>query len=208
MMNPETNKSKGYAFIEFTNYKEFQSALSNPEPIIFGKQKLVFNSAKNRYDSKLDNEEISNINNNIQIYDKINNKDIFIYNPIAIRNKDNLKIQISGNSNGSSNNSSTNSSLNSVLQGDKNKIKQKEIDKEKEKEKEKEKLELFNNIKDSPINMQVKYALENMANSYGNNNPYFMTSKLCNFYCGPFFDKNIFNKNKGIFFNSSSISNV
>ena len=91
MINPETNKSKGYAFIEFTNYKEFQSALNNPEPIIFGKQKLVFNSAKNRYDSKIDNEEMSNINNNIQIYDKNNNNDFFIYNPISIRNKENLK---------------------------------------------------------------------------------------------------------------------
>ena len=197
MINPETNKSKGYAFIEFTNYKEFQSALNNPEPIIFGKQKLVFNSAKNRYDSKIDNEEMSNINNNIQIYDKNNNNDFFIYNPISIRNKENLKIQISGNSNGSSNNSSTNSSLNSVLHADKNKIKQKEI----EKEKEKENIQIFNNMKDNPINIQVKYALENMANSYGNNNnPYFMMSKLCNFYCGPFLDKNNFGNNKGIFF--------
>ena len=197
MINPETNKSKGYAFIEFTNYKEFQSALNNPEPIIFGKQKLVFNSAKNRYDSKLDNEEMPNINNNIQIYDKNNNNDFFIYNPISIRNKENLKIQISGNSNGSSNNSSTNSSLNSVLHADKNKIKQKEI----EKEKEKENIQIFNNMKDNPINIQVKYALENMANSYGNNNnPYFMMSKLCNFYCGPFLDKNNFGNNKGIFF--------
>ena len=197
MINPETNKSKGYAFIEFTNYKEFQSALNNPEPIIFGKQKLVFNSAKNRYDSKIDNEEMSNINNNIQIYDKNNNNDFFIYNPISIRNKENLKIQISGNSNGSSNNSSTNSSLNSVLHADKNKIKQKEI----EKEKEKENIQIFNNMKDNPINIQVKYALENMANSYGNNNnPYFMMSKLCNFYCSPFLDKNNFGNNKGIFF--------
>ena len=197
MINPETNKSKGYAFIEFTNYKEFQSALNNPEPIIFGKQKLVFNSAKNRYDSKIDNEEMSNINNNIQIYDKTNNNDFFIYNPISIRNKENLKIHISGNSNGSSNNSSTNSSLNSVLHADKNKIKQKEI----EKEKEKENIQIFNNMKDNPINIQVKYALENMANSYGNNNnPYFMMSKLCNFYCGPFLDKNNFGNNKGIFF--------
>ena len=190
MINPETNKSKGYAFIEFTNYKEFQSALNNPEPIIFGKQKLVFNSAKNRYDSKLDNKEMSNINNNIQIYDKNNKKDFLIYNPISIRNKENLKIQISGNSNGSSNNSSTNSSLNSAFQGDKNKnkIKQKEI----EQDKEKENVQIFNNIKDNPINLQVKYALENMANFYGKNNPYFNMSKLYNFYCGPFLDRNNF----------------
>ena len=50
-----------YGFIEFTNYKEFQTALSQKDPIIFGKQKLVFNSAKNKYD---DDEINNNINMN------------------------------------------------------------------------------------------------------------------------------------------------
>ena len=55
--NQQTGRSKGYAFIEFTNYKEFQTALSPKEPIIFGKQKLVFNSAKNKYDSDEDSKD-------------------------------------------------------------------------------------------------------------------------------------------------------
>ena len=37
MINQQTGRSKGYAFIEFTNYKEFQNALNPKKPIIFGK---------------------------------------------------------------------------------------------------------------------------------------------------------------------------
>ena len=47
-MNQETGRSKGYAFFEFTNYKEFSDAL-NLKGIIFGKQQLVLNSAKNKF---------------------------------------------------------------------------------------------------------------------------------------------------------------
>ena len=47
-MNQETGRSKGYAFFEFTNYKEFSNAL-NLKGIIFGKQQLVLNSAKNKF---------------------------------------------------------------------------------------------------------------------------------------------------------------
>ena len=49
-MNQQTGRSKGYAFFEFSNYKEFCEALNIKEPLIFGKQKLVLNSAKNRFD--------------------------------------------------------------------------------------------------------------------------------------------------------------
>lgn len=49
-MDQETGRSKGYAFFEFSNYKEFNKALNIKEPLIFGKQKLVLNSAKNRFD--------------------------------------------------------------------------------------------------------------------------------------------------------------
>jgi len=74
IINQETGRSKGFAFIEFTNYKEFQDALNPKNDIIFGKQKLVFNSAKNKYDN---NEEIKNnllinkINNNEEIISSI-----------------------------------------------------------------------------------------------------------------------------------------
>ena len=60
--NPQTKKSKGYAFIEFTNYKEFHDALNIKEPLIFGKQKLVLNSAKNRFD-------MEDINKNSKLFE-------------------------------------------------------------------------------------------------------------------------------------------
>lgn len=74
MINPETNKSRGYAFAELTNYNEFQSALNNSEPIILGKQKIIFCLAKNRYDY---NQYMTNL--------FLNNKENFInYNNIKI----------------------------------------------------------------------------------------------------------------------------
>jgi RNA recognition motif-containing protein len=45
-----TGKSKGFGFVEFSNYKEFNKALNNKNPVFLGKQKLVFNSGKNKYD--------------------------------------------------------------------------------------------------------------------------------------------------------------
>ena len=68
MMNQETNKSKGYAFIEFANNKEFQTALNNTEPIVFGKQKLVFNLAKNKYESNQYTFEYKENSQNFNIY--------------------------------------------------------------------------------------------------------------------------------------------
>ena len=49
IVNHENGNSKGYAFFEFTNYKEFSDALKL-KGIIFGKQTLVLNSAKNKYE--------------------------------------------------------------------------------------------------------------------------------------------------------------
>jgi RNA recognition motif-containing protein len=120
MINQETNRSKGYAFIEFTNYKEFQKALNNPEPVILGKQKLVFNSAKNRYDfnsnsniqqNLMCNEDIK-IKNNLQGYDNNVNYNNYIMSR-NINDKEKLNIGIS---NGSTNASSFNSSYNSAFQ--------------------------------------------------------------------------------------------
>lgn len=198
MINPETNKSKGYAFIEFTNYKEFQTVLNYPEPIILGKQKLVFNSAKNRYDSnqnniseKKDNPNINN--NNIQINNAVNNNDFNHNNYLLTHNKDSINIRISGISDSSTNNSSTNSSYNSTSLG----IKQKENFSK-----------LDSKMENSPLNIQIKYALKNMANFYGNNNPFFCNSKICNYYCSPFLDKEIFNSNYEAVFNGSSMNQV
>ena len=50
IVDHETGRSKGYAFFEFSNYKEFNRALNLKDSLIFGKQKLVLNSAKNRFD--------------------------------------------------------------------------------------------------------------------------------------------------------------
>ena len=50
IVNQQTGRSKGYAFFEFSNYKEFYEALNIKERLIFGKQKLILNSAKNRFD--------------------------------------------------------------------------------------------------------------------------------------------------------------
>lgn len=57
------SKSKGYGFIEFANYKEFQKALNKKEPVYLGKQRLVFNSAKNRFDD-FEDEVYQNLNLN------------------------------------------------------------------------------------------------------------------------------------------------
>ena len=41
MKNNDTNKSKGYGFIEFKDYIEFKHALDNTEPLILRKKKLI-----------------------------------------------------------------------------------------------------------------------------------------------------------------------
>ena len=60
IVNQQTGRSKGYAFFEFSNYKEFYEALNIKEPLIFGKQKLVLNSAKNRFEFE-DNDKINEL---------------------------------------------------------------------------------------------------------------------------------------------------
>ena len=200
MINPETNRSKGYAFIEFTNYKEFQKALNNPEPVIFGKQKLVFNSAKNRYDfnanpniqqNLMGNEDIK-IKNNMQGYDNNNNNNF--NNFIMSRNiNDKEKLNI-GISNGSTNASSFNSSYNSAFQGEKCKLIKKESNPL-----------TIDDIIDSPLDEQIKYSLKNMTNLYTKTNPNFIKSKICNYYCFPFMNKDIFEYNKENFYNCSNL---
>ena len=60
-VNHENGNSKGYAFFEFTNYKEFSDALKL-KGIIFGKQTLVLNSAKNKYEHN-DEDKINELSN-------------------------------------------------------------------------------------------------------------------------------------------------
>ena len=77
IVNQQTGRSKGYAFFEFSNYKEFYEALNIKEPLIFGKQKLVLNSAKNRFDYDEDDKinELNNANKNKQFLDDRNSLD-------------------------------------------------------------------------------------------------------------------------------------
>lgn len=174
MINPETNKSKGYAFIELTNYNEFQSALNNSEPIILGKQKLIFCLAKNRYDYSqymtniiLNNKENFINYNNIKIYELNNNH----------RNEKN-NIKISRKSEGNIDNTSnyfTNNSL--FFEGTK------EINQNENKDNNILKIEKINNY---PIQEQIKYSLKKLASLYENKNHLFLQSKPCMYYCGPF----------------------
>ncbi len=176
-MNQETNKSKGYAFIEFTNYIEFQQALNNPDPIIFGQQKLVFNSAKNRYDYNenilINNKREKEENKTEDIYEIDFNKK-YNNNINYFGNNSFFNIRFSGISDGSPNNSFTNSSYISSFKEEKNKSKQIQ--------------NTQNNILDDNSNsthLQIKYALKNLVNCYSTN-PYFLKSKLCSYYCSPF----------------------
>ena len=183
-MNPETNKSKGYAFIEFINYKEFQQALNISEPVIFGQQKLVFNSAKKRYDNNdkilKNNKAYHEENKTEDFYDDNFNQNTFIKNySFLTHNNNNSNIRISGISGGNTINTSINSCNISPFQGEKNKLKKTE-----------------NNIlNDNSTHSQIKYALKNMANCYSSN-PYFLKSKICSYYCMPFFNKDFFDSKK------------
>ena len=192
MINPETNESKGYAFIEFANYKEFQTALNNTEPIIFGKQKLVFNLAKNKHDYNqynqniiLENKENLKVLNTINISNNINHYNTNKY----INEKEIINIKTSGTSDENNKNNPINSFSNSSLH--KTKIKENQDN------------NTFNidEINNYPIQEQIKYALKNMVNLYGKTNPYFLKSKICNYYCGPFLDRDIIVSNN---FNESN----
>lgn len=61
IVNQDTGRSKGYAFFEFTNYKEFNEALGLQGTLTFGKQLLVLNSAKNKYEYN-EEEKINELN--------------------------------------------------------------------------------------------------------------------------------------------------
>ena len=129
--------------------------------------------------------------NNIYLYDdnnNINNHNYINDNCNYIYDKGNLNNGITGIFDGCINNSCVNPSYNSTFQGEKNNIKQKEN------------IPLIeNDINNSNIHLQIKYALKNMADLYSKSNPYFLKSKICNYYCGPFLDKDIFENKAELF---------
>jgi hypothetical protein len=169
MKNNETNKSKGYGFIEFKDYIEFKHALDNTEPLILRKKKLIFNSARNKYDN-YNNPfyayNIKNNNDNKNFYNKYND-----YNFYKV-NKENINNNI----------------INPIYKERKNKFElvNKVVNPEiKEKE----------NIKNCSLNEQIKYSLKNLSKNYSKNDN-FLKSKICVYYCTPFLDKNIYGINK------------
>ena len=176
MTNKENNKSKGYGFIEFSNFKEYQSAINNNEPIILGKKKLVFNSAKNRYDSM---RNISNI--------RENKENTNMFNNLGLSNINNSQYYCEYK------NEYLNKNL--AYQGEKNNLKQNEY------------LTLKNeDIKNEPLDIQIKYALQNMANDYSRINPSFLKLNIYNYYCGPFLKREVLDNNKELLFKYNSSS--
>lgn len=169
--NPQTGRSKGFAFIEFINYKEFHDALNPKEPIIFGKQKLVFNSAKNKYDF---DEEIKD---NLFLIKKNSGKININEETNSINGSDSFDNSlstaiISRDSNGSN---KSNNMKNCFKDNDEgfleggNKPDEKQIYK--------------NNKGDNLLTLQIKYALNRMREQYKANKSSFYKTQYFNNYC-------------------------
>ena len=183
-----TNKSKGYGFIIFNDYKEYKYILNNQEPVILGNQKLIFNIAKNKYDNNSPPyipPEYSKFGFNYNLGKEnniINNSNILYQNYFFI-NKENYNFQ--------------NFQKSSIYYTNKKPLVEKN-----------NKFELYNNIKvdkneknnveNQSLNELIKNSLKNIAKNYSINDN-FIKSKMCTYYCSPFIDKNILNNNKNFF---------
>lgn len=185
--NQQTGRSKGYAFFEFSNYKEFCEALNIKEPLIFGKQKLVLNSAKNRFDYD-DEEKINELgNSNTQFGEdrqSLDSSNSFNQNqPLSSRDTGVSSIRNSKESLNSSGN-------NLSFLGDKTKP---EINK-------------FNLKDDSnDLQLQIKDSLKKLSEQYSMNK-YENQNCLYNYYCTPFLFNN-FNKKEHYFVNKHNSFN-
>ena len=190
MKDNETNKLKGYGFIVFNDYKEYKDVLNNKEPIILGKQKLIFNSAKNKYDNTFPS-YINNEYNKFGCYlnsekenNIISNNNPNFYPDYFVINKENFNFQ--------------NYQKSRIYYGNKQPFIKRE-----------NKFELYNNIKtekkeknnteNDSLNEQIKNSLQNIAKNYFNNDN-FIKSKICTYYCSPFIEKNILNIKKNFLY--------
>ena len=185
IVNQETGRSKGFAFIEFTNYKEFQNALNPKNDIIFGKQKLVFNSAKNKYDNNDD------IRNNPLINKKNNNEEV-----ISSIGSDSCETmtstaKISRDSNNSNNMQNSIKIPVICYLGNNKKPNIKKI------------YQNNNNSQDDLLSLQIKYNLNKIKSEYMKNNFDLNKSPFFNYYCN--YNYNTGNNN---FFNNINICNV
>ena len=165
--NQQTGSSKGYAFIEFTNYKEFHEALNIKEPLIFGKQKLVLNSAKNRFD--YDDEEKANDLGNMNYKEERTSLDsLNSFSQNQGLSSTESGISLMRNSKESSNSNGNN---NPFLEN-KSKVENNSFD---------------SNDDSNDLQLLIKNSLKKMSEQYymsQNNN-----SSLYNYYCTPFFIK-------------------
>ena len=202
MKNNETNKSKGYGFIEFKNYIEYKHALDNTEPLILRKKKLIFNAAKNKYDNfnQFFAYNIMNNNENKIYYNKYNDYNFYkvnkeninnnIINPIYKERQNKFEL-VYKNVNTEIKENINNNIINPIHKERKNKF---ELVYKNVTHEIKEKI----NIKNYSINEQIKYSLEYLSKNYSKNDN-FLKSKICAYYCSPFLDKNIFSINKNSF---------
>ena len=180
----ETNESKGYGFIEFNDFNEFTNALNNKYPVILGKQKLVFKSAKNKCDKSFFPNQKQKDKFDLFFGPKMDNNifhknDTFFPNYFN-ENKENLNIR----------NYISINNLNLINRPFIEKQNKFEINNNIE-----TKIEKKNEIENMTLNEQIKYSLQNIAKQYSQNEN-FMNSKICNYYCAPFLDKNNFCINK------------
>ena len=199
MKNNETNKSKGYGFIEFKNYIEYKHALDNTEPLILRKKKLIFNAAKNKYDNfnQFFAYNIMNNNENKIYYNKYNDYNFYkvnkeninnnIINPIYKERQNKFEL-VYKNVNTEIKENTNNNVISNFHKERQNKF---ELVYKNVTHEIKEKI----NIKNYSINEQIKYSLEYLSKNYSKNDN-FLKSKICAYYCSPFLDKNNFSINK------------
>ena len=171
IVNQQTGRSKGYAFFEFSNYKEFCEALNIKEPLIFGKQKLVLNSAKNRFDYDEENKINELKNSNIQFLEESKSLDSLNYfgqnNSLSTPETSVSSIRNSKESSNSQNNPS-------FLE-----------------DKIKPHISCSNIIdNENDLELQIKDSLKKLSEQYYMNNQNEYKSSLFNYYCEPFLYNN------------------
>ena len=182
IVNQQTGRSKGYAFIEFTNYKEFTEALNLKGQLTFGKQQLVLNSAKNKFEHN-EEEKINEISNN---------EEIKSLNSSTISNQ---TLPLSSAETGFSSKRNSNEFNNAYNNnysffGDKNKN------------------DVNNNIINDSENCedlqtQIKNSLKKLSEQYAYRD---YKGSLFNYYCSPFLFKS--HKRNNIFFENKDEENI
>ena len=176
IVNQQTGRSKGYAFFEFTNYKEFIESLKLKGQLIFGKQTLVLNSAKNKYNFDEDDKinQINNIHNTNDEIKSLNSSMISsLTQPLSSAETGISSVRNSKEYNSSSNNNNNNH----TFTGDKTKP------------------EINNNCinKFDDLQLQIKDSLKKLSEQY-----YLYDNKpsLFNYYCSPFIYKSYYRRDE------------